>query len=257
MRQFGNGRVLGIGDGGNDVALIQSAHVGVGIYGKEGIQAALASDFSIATFSDLNGLLYWHGRLAYRRSSLLAQFVIHRGVIITIMQAIFSIQFFFVALPIYNGFLILGYSTIFTMLPVFSMVLDEDISRQVAMEYPALYRTTQEGNEISVESFLYWLIISVYQGAIIMILIDLLVGVESFFMVNTISYTCLILIEFLNLLTSVLVTLLSCIASDGSNSSASLYRSSSTRAACPSCVANSTAPNSSPPPTYPRPSSSW
>jgi phospholipid-translocating ATPase len=149
VRQFGSGRVLGIGDGGNDVALIQSAHVGVGIYGKEGIQAALASDFSISTFSDLNGLLYWHGRLAYKRSSLLSQFIIHRGLIITIMQAIFCIQFFFVALPIYNGILLLGYSTIFTMLPVFSLVLDEDISREVALQYPALYKSTQAGNELN------------------------------------------------------------------------------------------------------------
>lgn len=119
-----SGRVLGVGDGGNDVALIQSAHVGVGIYGKEGVQAALASDFSIGQFKDLNELIYWHGRLAYKRSSLLAQFIIHRGVIITIMQTIFIIEFYFVPLPIYNGALMLGYSTVFTMLPVFSLILD-------------------------------------------------------------------------------------------------------------------------------------
>jgi phospholipid-translocating ATPase len=69
------------------------------------------------------------------------------------------------------------------------------------MEYPVLYKTTQSGNELNTESFLYWIIISVYQGAVIMILIDLLVGVESFYMVSTISFTCLIVIEFLNLLT--------------------------------------------------------
>ena len=141
-----SGRVLGIGDGGNDVALIQSAHVGVGIYGKEGVQAALASDFSIGKFKDLNELIYWHGRLAYKRSSLLAQFIIHRGVIITIMQTIFIIEFYFVPLPIYNGVLMLGYSTIFTMLPVFSLILDEDISRSVAQKYPILYKSTQSGN---------------------------------------------------------------------------------------------------------------
>ena len=104
--------------------MIQSAHIGVGIYGKEGIQAALASDFSVSQFSDLNLLIYWHGRLAYKRSSLLSQFIIHRGVIITIMQTIFCIEYYFVPLPIYNGFLLLGYSTVFTMLPVFSLVLD-------------------------------------------------------------------------------------------------------------------------------------
>jgi phospholipid-translocating ATPase len=133
VKQYGKGRVLGIGDGGNDVALIQSAHVGVGIYGKEGIQAALASDFSISQFSDLNSLLFWHGRLSYKRSSLLSQFIIHRGTIITIMQTIFCILYFFIPIPIYNGALLLGYSTIFTMLPVFSLVLDEDISRKIAL----------------------------------------------------------------------------------------------------------------------------
>ena len=91
LKEITGAIVAGIGDGGNDVALIQSADVGVGIYGKEGIQAALASDFSISTFKDLNSLMFWHGRLAYKRSSLLSQFVIHRGIIITIMQAIFTI----------------------------------------------------------------------------------------------------------------------------------------------------------------------
>lgn len=42
--------MLGIGDGGNDVGMIQEAHVGIGIEGKEGKQAALASDYSIREF---------------------------------------------------------------------------------------------------------------------------------------------------------------------------------------------------------------
>lgn len=95
------------------------------------------------------------------------------------------------------------------MLPVFSLVLDEDISREVALEYPILYKTTQAGNELNAETFIYWVIMSVYQGALIMILIDLLLGVESFYMISTISFTCLILIEFLNLITAVIITLYS------------------------------------------------
>ena len=196
------GRVLGIGDGGNDVALIQSAHVGVGIYGKEGIQAALASDFSIGQFKDLNELMYWHGRLAYKRSSLLAQFIIHRGVLITLMQTIFIIEFYFVPLPIYSGFLLLGYSTIFTMLPVFSLILDEDISRKIAQKYPILYKSTKEG-QLTFYSFLYWMFISFYQGAIIMIIISIVLMQENFYMITTVSFTCLILIEFLNVFTDV------------------------------------------------------
>lgn len=66
------------------IHLVQST--GVGIVGKEGRQASLAADFSINQFSYLTKLLVWHGRNSYKRSAKLAQFVIHRGLIISIIQ---------------------------------------------------------------------------------------------------------------------------------------------------------------------------
>ena len=68
---------------------------GVGIVGKEGKQASLAADFSINQFSYLTKLLLWHGRNSYKRSAKLSQFVIHRGLIIAVIQAVFSSIFFF------------------------------------------------------------------------------------------------------------------------------------------------------------------
>ena len=65
---------------------MQAASVGVGIVGKEGKQASLASDFSISQFSHIGRLLMVHGRNSYKRSASLSQFVIHRGLIITTMQ---------------------------------------------------------------------------------------------------------------------------------------------------------------------------
>jgi phospholipid-translocating ATPase len=120
--------VLGIGDGGNDVGMIQVADIGVGIVGKEGKQAALASDFSILKFKHLSRLVLWHGRLAYKNTSVMAQFVIHRGLIISIIQSIFSLVFHSIAIPIYNGYLMLGYTTVYTMLPVLCIIFDEDVS---------------------------------------------------------------------------------------------------------------------------------
>lgn len=79
IREHTGKRVCCIGDGGNDVSMIQAANVGVGIVGKEGKQASLAADFSITQFSHLSKLLLWHGRNSYKRSAKLAQFVIHRG----------------------------------------------------------------------------------------------------------------------------------------------------------------------------------
>ena len=122
---------LGIGDGGNDVGMIQVADIGVGIVGKEGKQAALASDYSILKFKHLAKLMLWHGRLAYKNTSLMAQFVIHRGLIIAIIQCVFSLVFYSVAIPIYNGYLMLGYSTVYTMLPVLCLIYDQDVTQNM------------------------------------------------------------------------------------------------------------------------------
>ena len=104
--------------------MILESNVGIGIVGKEGKQASLAADFSINQFSYLKRLILWHGRLSYKRSAVLSQFVIHRGLIITVIQAIFSIIFYYVAIPIYNGYLMLGYTTLYTSFAVFSLVFD-------------------------------------------------------------------------------------------------------------------------------------
>ena len=72
-------RAAAVGDGGNDVSMIQAASVGIGIVGKEGMQASLASDFSMTQFSHIGRLLLVHGRNSYKRSASLSQFVIHRG----------------------------------------------------------------------------------------------------------------------------------------------------------------------------------
>lgn len=122
VKKFSNLRVACIGDGGNDVGMIQASDVGIGIVGKEGKQAALASDFSILEFQYIKHLILWHGRLYYKNSAKLSQFIIHRGLIISFIQAIFICLFYYVAIPIYNGFLMLGYTTVYTNFPVFSLV---------------------------------------------------------------------------------------------------------------------------------------
>lgn len=145
--------------------MIQAADVGVGIVGKEGKQASLAADFSVTQFSFLTKLLLWHGRNSYRRSAKLAQFVIHRGLIISVMQAVFSSIFFFAPIALYQGWLMVGYATIYTMAPVFSLVLDRDVSEDLAIIYPELYKETTKGRALSYKTFFKWLMISVYQGS--------------------------------------------------------------------------------------------
>ncbi|XP_054711581.1 probable phospholipid-transporting ATPase IIB isoform X3 [Uloborus diversus] len=101
-------RTCAVGDGGNDVSMIQAADVGIGIVGKEGKQASLAADFSVLQFSHIARLILVHGRYSYKRSAALSQFVIHRGLIISTMQAFFSAVFYFASVALYPGVLMVG-----------------------------------------------------------------------------------------------------------------------------------------------------
>ncbi|XP_049555120.1 probable phospholipid-transporting ATPase IIA isoform X4 [Orcinus orca] len=185
-----------VGDGGNDVSMIQESDCGVGVEGKEGKQASLAADFSITQFKHLGRLLMVHGRNSYKRSAALSQFVIHRSLCISTMQAVFSSVFYFASVPLYQGFLIIGYSTIYTMFPVFSLVLDKDVKSEVAMLYPELYKDLLKGRPLSYKTFLIWVLISIYQGSTIMYG-ALLLFESEFVHIVAISFTSLILTELL------------------------------------------------------------
>ncbi|KAJ1554460.1 putative aminophospholipid-translocase, partial [Cladochytrium tenue] len=196
IRAFTGRRVLAIGDGGNDVSMIQAADVGVGIVGKEGRQASLAADFSVTQFCYVTRLMLWHGRNSYKRSAKLSQFVIHRGLIISVMQAVFSAIFYFAPLPLYQGLLLVGYATIYTMAPVFSLVLDKDLTEETALLYPELYKELRKGRSLSYRTFFTWLLISIYQGGAIMIL-SLWLFESDFVNIVSISFTALVFNELL------------------------------------------------------------
>ncbi|KAL0084178.1 phospholipid-translocating P-type ATPase [Phycomyces blakesleeanus] len=196
IKDYTKKRVLCVGDGGNDVSMIQAADVGVGIVGKEGRQASLAADFSITQFSHLTKLLLWHGRNSYKRSAKLSQFVIHRGLIISVMQAVFSALFYFAPIALYQGMLIVGYATLYTMAPVFSLVLDQDVNEEIALMYPELYKDLTKGRSLSYRTFFTWLLISVYQGGAIMVL-SIILFEDEFIHIVSISFTALIFNELL------------------------------------------------------------
>ena len=83
-------RTLSIGDGANDVAMIQEAHIGVGIRGEEGLQATNASDYAIAQFRFLAVLLLKHGRYNYIRMSKLIIYMFYKNVMMSICHFWFS-----------------------------------------------------------------------------------------------------------------------------------------------------------------------
>jgi len=196
LRSYAKKRTCAIGDGGNDVSMIQAADVGIGIVGKEGKQASLAADFSIDTFSFLGRLLMWHGRNSYRRSANLSQFIMHRGLLVSTMQAIFSSIFYFSAVPLFQSFLMVGYATIYTQLPVFSLVLDKDVTPKIAMDFPELYKELTKGRTLTFKTFFIWVIVSVFQGSIIMYGALLLFENDLIHIVS-ITFTALLITEYL------------------------------------------------------------
>ncbi|KAL3422715.1 phospholipid-translocating P-type ATPase [Phlyctema vagabunda] len=194
IREYTKKRICCIGDGGNDVSMIQAADVGVGIVGKEGRQASLAADFSIEQFCHLTKLLVWHGRNSYKRSAKLAQFVIHRGLIISVCQTMYSIAINFRPEGLYKDWLLVGYATVYTMAPVFSLVLDKDVDENLANLYPELYKELTTGSSLSYRTFFVWVFVSIYQGGMIQGLSQILTETDGPKMV-AVSFTVLVLNE--------------------------------------------------------------
>lgn len=80
------------------------------------------------------------------------------------MQAIFSCVFYFASVSLYQGVLMVAYSTCYTMLPVFSLVVDRDVTATNALTYPELYKELGKGRSLSYKTFCIWVLISLYQG---------------------------------------------------------------------------------------------
>ena len=203
IKKYTNCRTAAVGDGGNDVAMIQEADVGIGIVGKEGLQASLASDYSIKEFKNLSILILWWGRIAYKNTSTMANFIVHRGLIIAFCQFFFSLMFYFNPVPLYNGFLTFGFSTIFTNLPIISILLDQDVDKKNVLNFPNLYKILLKGRDINLKNFLWWLFKAIIQANIIMFGSLFMFPDNIFLKIVTCSFTALVYLEILNIYTEI------------------------------------------------------
>lgn len=139
---------LSIGDGANDVAMIQEADVGVGIAGEEGRQAVMSSDYAIGQFRFLQRLVLVHGRWSYRRLAESISNFFYKNMIWT--WAIFWYQIYceFDIAYIFEYTYLLMFNLFFTSVPVILMgVLDQDVSDKVSLAVPQLYRRGIERKE--------------------------------------------------------------------------------------------------------------
>ncbi|CCI48859.1 unnamed protein product [Albugo candida] len=151
---------LSIGDGANDVPMIQTAHIGVGISGQEGMQAVNSSDFSIAQFRFLLPLLLVHGRWNYQRISILTVYTFYRNTLYCL--ALFWYALWITGFSGQNFYSILiqqGYNVFFTALPIIAFaIFDHDVPRKIATEFPALYDpATRQREMFSNKLFWKWM----------------------------------------------------------------------------------------------------
>ncbi|CAL9082367.1 unnamed protein product [Musa acuminata var. zebrina] len=143
---------LAIGDGANDVGMLQEADIGVGISGAEGMQAVMSSDVAIAQFRFLERLLLVHGHWCYRRISSMICYFFYKNITFGVTLFLFEAYASFSGEPAYNDWVLSLYNVIFTSLPVIALgVLDQDVSARFCLKFPMLY---QEGVQNVIFSWL-------------------------------------------------------------------------------------------------------
>ncbi|CAI2350474.1 unnamed protein product [Caenorhabditis sp. 36 PRJEB53466] len=159
---------LSIGDGANDVSMIKTAHIGVGISGQEGMQAVLASDYSIGQFKYLERLLLVHGRWSYIRMAKFLRYFFYKNFAFTLTNFWYSFFCGYSAQTVFDAILIACYNLFFTALPVLAMgSLDQDVDDHYSLRYPKLYLPGQYNIFFNMRIFIYSVLHGMFSSLVI------------------------------------------------------------------------------------------
>ncbi|KAL5999628.1 putative phospholipid-transporting ATPase 4 [Asimina triloba] len=162
---------LAIGDGANDVGMIQEADIGIGISGVEGMQAVMASDFSIAQFRFLERLLVVHGHWCYKRIAQMICYFFYKNIAFGLTLFYFEAYTGFSGQSVYDDWYMLLFNVILTSLPVISLgVFEQDVSSEVCLQFPALYQQGPRNLFFDWYRILGWMANGVYASVIIFFL---------------------------------------------------------------------------------------
>ncbi|KAI0403704.1 hypothetical protein F4802DRAFT_570734 [Xylaria palmicola] len=149
---------LAIGDGANDIAMIQASHVGIGISGREGLQAARVADYAIAQFRFLQRLLLVHGHWLYLRTSKYILCTFWKEWVFYIVQAQYQGFTGYSGTSLYQPWSLTAYNAAFTSLPIFFLGLcEQDLSPETLLAVPELYSFGQRDEGINLKKCVAWL----------------------------------------------------------------------------------------------------
>ncbi|XP_005853199.1 PREDICTED: probable phospholipid-transporting ATPase VD isoform X3 [Myotis brandtii] len=158
---------LAIGDGANDVSMIQVADIGIGISGQEGMQAVMASDFAISQFKHLSKLLLVHGHWCYTRLSNMILYFFYKNV--AYVNLLFWYQFFcgFSGTSMTDYWVLIFFNLLFTSAPpIIYGVLEKDVSAETLVQLPELYKSGQESEAYLPLTFWITLLDAFYQSLV-------------------------------------------------------------------------------------------
>ncbi|XP_024134568.1 probable phospholipid-transporting ATPase IF isoform X1 [Oryzias melastigma] len=176
---------LAIGDGANDVSMIQEAHVGIGIMGKEGRQAVRNSDYAIARFKFLAKLLLVHGHFYYIRIATLVQYFFYKNVCFITPQFLYQFFCLFSQQTLYDSVYLTLYNICFTSLPILVYSLFEQLVHPHALQSkPCLYRDISKNSLLSFRTFLYWTVLGFCHAFIFFFGSYILMGEDTTLMGN-------------------------------------------------------------------------
>ncbi len=160
---------LSIGDGANDVAMIQQAHIGVGISGLEGLQAVNAADYAIAQFRFLEQLTLVHGRYSYKRLARLINYSFHKNIIFTVPQILFIIMSCWSG-TLYQGTLSGLFNVIFSSAPILCLgIWEKDVPVELILRHPIVYRSGQSSQSFNYIRFFWSMASAIMQGIFIFV----------------------------------------------------------------------------------------
>nr|GMC91068.1 phospholipid-transporting ATPase 1 [Ipomoea batatas]GME19694.1 phospholipid-transporting ATPase 1 [Ipomoea batatas] len=166
-----DGITLAIGDGANDVSMIQKADVGIGIIGQEGRQAVMASDFAMGQFRFLVPLLLVHGHWNYRRMGNMILYNFYKNavfVLVLFWYALFTAFTLTTAITDWSSML---YSSIYTSLPTIAVgILDKDLNRMTLLKYPQLYGVGQRDESYNAKLFWVKIMDTIWESAVVFFL---------------------------------------------------------------------------------------
>ncbi|XP_052675449.1 phospholipid-transporting ATPase VB-like isoform X2 [Crassostrea angulata] len=163
-----NKLTLAIGDGANDVSMIQVADIGIGISGQEGMQAVMASDFAISRFMFLQRLLLVHGHWCYCRLARFSSFMFYKSLGIEFTMLWFQLYSGYSGSLQFNSLFLLFIHVLFTAFPpVVNGIFDKDLMPETLLRFPEVYKMGIEDKQYTRFSFFIALLDSIYQSIIL------------------------------------------------------------------------------------------